>query len=287
LKRHPLIAFFVIAFGITWGIGGLFFAFSSQLIAFFGPLDLTRPFYRIVWHVAVYAPPISAFTVIALTKGADGIRAYLRRLLHWRVGIQWYLLVLVGVPALYACSRAIFFAVHGTGPAYPFDPWYLVIPSALFALVKDPGPMEELGWRGFALPLLQQRFNALASSIILGVIWGLWHLPAFYISALPQSPLSFPIFLLEVVSLSILMTAAYNSTGGSIPLAFLIHWQLNNAFGLGIFPDGLLISGILLTVAAVIFIIVLGPRCLGPTKYTEPIPPIQQREAISTTAASA
>lgn len=79
------------------------------------------------------------------------------------------------------------------------------------------------------------------------------------------------------------MTAVYNSTGGSIPLAFLFHWQLNNAFGLGIFPDGLLISTLLLAAIAVIFIIVLGPRCLGPTKYTEPIP--MKEEAVPTPAA--
>jgi hypothetical protein len=79
------------------------------------------------------------------------------------------------------------------------------------------------------------------------------------------------------------MTAVYNSTGGSIPLAFLFHWQLNNAFGLGIFPDGLLISAILLAAAAVIFIIVLGSRCLGPTKYTEPTPTPAHLKPESTT----
>ena len=143
---------------------------------------------------------------------------------------------------------------------------------ALFALIADPGPMEELGWRGFALPLLQQRFSALGASVLLGIIWGLWHLPAFYISATPQSAFSLPIFLLGTVAYAIIMTALYNGSGGSIPLAFLFHWQINNAFDLGVFPEGMLISTLLFTAAAIVFIIALGPRNLGRAKLTEPLP---------------
>lgn len=272
MKRHPLPAFFIFSFAITWGLGALFFLFASRFEPLFGEPDLGKPFYKAWFHLAVYGPALSAFVVIAMTHGAGGVRAYARRLLHWRVSIQWYAGVVLGVPIIHICSRLIYTAVGGSAQPYPFDPWYMVIPGALLGLVSDPGPMEELGWRGFALPHLQRRLSALWASVVLGVIWGVWHLPAFYISAAPQSAFSFPFFLLGSVSYSIVMTALYNGTGGSIPLAFLFHWQINNAFGLGIYPKGEWITPLLFAFVAIILAVILGPRNLGREKYTEAVP---------------
>jgi membrane protease YdiL (CAAX protease family) len=272
MKKHPLLLFFIITFAITWGLASLIIIFSSQFTALFGELDLSKPFYKAYWHIAVYAPAISAFVIIALIHGVAGVKAYLRRFLHWRAGVRWYLLVFAGIPAIHICGRLIFSASGGTLPPYPHDPWFMVIPMSLLLLVDDPGPMEELGWRGFALPLLQKRFNALGASVILGIIWGIWHLPAFYISATPQSTFSFPLFLLGSVSYAIIMTAVYNATGGSIPLAFLFHWQINNAFGFSIYPEGAWISPVLFAVVALAVIVIFGPRNLGREKYTEVVP---------------
>lgn len=271
-QRHPLITFFGITFAITWGLGALMILFSSGFVTIFGELDMKKPFYKVYWHLAVYGPAISAFIVIALTHGGAGVKAYLRRFLNWRVGFRWYLFVLVGVPAVHILGRILFAIIGGTPPPYPFEPWYMVIPVALLALIDDPGPMEELGWRGFALPHLQKRFNALGASVILGIIWGIWHLPAFYISATPQSSFSFPLSLMGSISYAIIMTALYNETGGSIPLAFLFHWQINNAFGFSIYPEGEWISPVLFATFAVIVIIIFGPRNLGRTKQTEVVP---------------
>ena len=141
-------------------------------------------------------------------------------------------------------------------------------------LLYDPGPMEELGWRGFALPHLQRKHNALWSGIILGLIWGVWHLHAFYIAALAQSSLSLPIFIIMTISLSIIMTAAYNKSEGSIPLAFLIHWLVNLGglyFNTQTFTY-FLIYTILMTCATVVIIIIFGPENLGESRYTTPIP---------------
>ncbi len=111
----------------------------------------------------------------------------------------------------------------------------MILAIGLSRLVVDPGATDELGWRGFALPLLQSRFSALWSSVILGSVWAVWHLPAFYISGLTQTTLAFPVFLLVSICLTILMTAIYNRTGGSIPLMILFHWQINDPFRLSNF----------------------------------------------------
>ena len=89
------------------------------------------------------------------------------------------------------------------------------------------GPIEELGWRGVALPLLQRRFAPLWSSLILGGIVALWHLPAFALGGTKQSAWAIGPFLIGVVAISVILTAMFNAAGGSILIAALFHFQMN------------------------------------------------------------
>jgi hypothetical protein len=83
IKRHPPLAFFLLTFGITWGLVGLYFLFPSQIRAISGAnAQLSALFF-----LAAYAPMISALTVMIVTRGASGLRAYIEWLLHWRVNI--------------------------------------------------------------------------------------------------------------------------------------------------------------------------------------------------------
>ena len=176
MKRYPLSSFFILTFVITWGLGTLPFFFGEQLFTRFGEYGLGNPIY----HIGVYAPAISALLIIGLMEVRKGILAYLHRFLHCRVGIRWYLLLLLGIPAVYLCTRILSHFILGTPLAYPVSPRYAAIPTVLWLMIYIPGPVEEIGWRGFALPLLQSRYNALRASLILGLIWAMWHLPAFF-----------------------------------------------------------------------------------------------------------
>lgn len=93
--------------------------------------------------------------------------------------------------------------------------------------------MEEFGWRGLALPLLQQKFAPIWAGLILGVIWGFWHLPAFLLSGTPQSTWSFTPFFAGSVAVSVIVTTLFNKSHGSILLPIIFHFQLNNP----IWPD--------------------------------------------------
>jgi membrane protease YdiL (CAAX protease family) len=139
---------------------------------------------------------------------------------------------------MFLAARLLAMAMGYDVPGYPFDtPWGWLAP-VLFALVNDPGGVEELGWRGFALPMLQRRFGALNAALILGVIWGIWHLPAFMISGTNQSATSLPIFLVGSVAFSVLL--AYTTT----------VWLL----------------------VAIVLVLVLGAKNLGSAeKITEPL----------------
>jgi membrane protease YdiL (CAAX protease family) len=260
MRKRPLLSFFVLTFAITWGLGACYALFPDRLVAWFGPISNTNP----LFYAAVYAPSLSAVIVTAYADGISGLRVLLGRLVRWRVGIHWYLIVLLGMPALIVGSAIL--SAWLSGESFHFSQGHrqLALYPVLLSLVLDPGPLgEELGWRGFALPRLLQRHSALTASIILGLIWGIWHLPAFFINGLPQNQLSLPAFLVGCVALSVLITWVYQHTQGSTLFAILIHWIFNTDF----LPRGSLPAlAAILTVAALVIVGVCGPQLSRPSK---------------------
>ncbi len=217
-RNAGLIPFFILTYVITWGIGIFVILFPAQFKAIFGEITGFNP----IAILAVAAPTISATILVLVREGWSGVRALYARLFHWRVGIQWYALILIGIPMIG------WLIVQGTGsdPKYDLSTPPLILSALLNLLIF--GPLgEELGWRGYALPRLLKYFNPLAASLILGAIWGVWHLPSFFISSLVQSSLSLPIFLIMGLTTSILLTWLFEHTGRSVLIAVLFHYSLN------------------------------------------------------------
>ena len=220
---RTVVPFFALAFGLSWGVAAVAIAFADQLEPFFGPLGLTNP----LFFLAVYAPAVAGIGLVVRHYGWRGLRSYLRRLTLWRVPAGWTAYLVLGVPAAFYLGAWI----KGSSLAFPFTPWYAVLPALLLMLAL--GPMEEFGWRGVALPLLQRRFRPIGADLIVSTMWALWHLPAFFLSGTPQSEWSFPAFFIGVVSVSFILTPLFNAAGGSILVAALYHFQMNNP----IWPD--------------------------------------------------
>src|SRR5260370_34724501 len=103
MRSRPLVAFFVLTFAITWGLGACYMLFPARFEALFGEISNTNPLFL----VAVYAPSVSALIVTGYTRGVSGLRELLSRLLRWRVGLKWYLTVFLGVPLLLLGSAAL------------------------------------------------------------------------------------------------------------------------------------------------------------------------------------
>ena len=216
--------FLAMTFGLTWGVGALLIPFGEQVEAVFGELGPRNPVYLLL----VYSPAIAAIALVWRHYGAKGLGSFFRRLTLWRMPRTWWLFLLVGIPA------AVYLAalVAGTiADPFPFSPWYAVLPAAALALAF--GPIEEFGWRGVGLPLLQRRFTPLGAALIIGFVWALWHVPAFLFGGTVQSSWSFLPFFLGVIALSVIITSAFNVTRGSILIAALFHFQLMNPA----FPD--------------------------------------------------
>ena len=170
--------------------------------------------------LAVYAPAIAAFGLVMANAGRDGLVRFAGRLGKWRVGSLWWAFVVVGIPLIFVIGAAM----KGSLATYtmPFGTVGETLTGMGFMLLL--GPIEEFGWRGAALPLLQRRLAPIWASVVLGLIWGLWHMPAFLMSGTPQSAWDFSPFVVGVIAISVILTPLFNASGGSILLAMLFHF---------------------------------------------------------------
>ncbi|MBC8553773.1 MAG: CPBP family intramembrane metalloprotease [Candidatus Brocadiales bacterium] len=239
---RSLTPFLLISFGLAWGIVGLYVFLPEHMGAAFGELTGNHP----LFYLAVYSPAIAAFTLVAHTGGIAGLRHFLRRALLWRCSTAWYAFLIIGIPLIFIIGSA--FRGNLLTEPFPFASTQSLITALLLAAIK--GPVEEFGWRGLALPLLQRKFAPLWAGLILGGIWGLWHLPAFLLSGTQQSEWSFAAFFTGCLAISVIATALFNQSRGSILLSAFFHFSLMNP----VFPDAQPYDTYILVVVAALIV---------------------------------
>jgi membrane protease YdiL (CAAX protease family) len=224
LARHPLVFFFVIAYAGTWlvELPYVLSEYGAGLLPTRSPVLLwTSP-------VAIFAGPfLSAFVMTGVTQGREGVHRFLRRFVLWRVGLRWYLFVFVGIPVLVVLSVVVIPGVLGSFQGLATLAPLSVLGIFLYALIPGGALGEEPGWRGFALPRLQSMHGPLLGSVILGVLWGLWHLPLFWTPWNELTALNVVGYVLTTTCLAIMYTWVFNNTKGSVLMAILIHATFN------------------------------------------------------------
>ncbi|MDI9624687.1 MAG: type II CAAX endopeptidase family protein [Methanothermobacter sp.] len=254
-EKH-LYIFFLIAFAWSW------------------LLWLPEAIWSIKLYLAPFGPTIAAFILTYASGGLDGAKKLLKRGIDFSFGKIWLIPIFLLMPTIIGLSFLL--AILSGEPAPEMgvlsQPW-IIIPAFFYILFLG-GPMaEEFGWRGYALDRLQTKYNALISSIILGIIWGLWHLPLFFMKG-QEIYRNVPIlgFILGTVLLSILFTWIYNNTGRSILAVLLFHTMGNLSHF--IFPTmatslGGLYSLILNIIAVIIILIIWGPEKMIRRQYQQ------------------
>ena len=267
-KRNSLVAYFILAYGITWILSIIA---TKGLLPFQLPTAI-RTFGSLLLH---YGPALAAIIVTGIAGGRVGVQKLLGRFREWRVGVQWYLFVLLYPTISRLIAVGLNVLLGGTAPAFfrarfvpEGNPVILFVPVFVGVLLQA-GVAEEIGWRGFALPRLQARYSALTSSLILGMLWALWH---FHPQNWPGlAPIAFW-YILEVLSLTVIFTWVYNNTRGSLLVAVLFHTASNTSdWIVPIVPfitgasdiRAFVLHGLFNLIVAIAIIVVFGPKHLS------------------------
>ena len=227
VARAPIASFLLTAFAISW--------------ALWTPLVVSRSLSGAgawaIYYAGVVGPAAAAF--LCATLGASVTPAALRRrFLQWRPGARWYAIAIL-LPFAVRAVAVIAVTLSGTGPMQ-----IVLRPAAeigrITLLMILLVPFEEAGWRGYCLPLLQQRWTPLASSMIVGAIWALWHLPLAWASVGHQQssePLRYMAwFAGTIIPVSCVATWLFNRTGESLAVVSLFHVAVNLADFLLVLP---------------------------------------------------
>ncbi|HEV3415555.1 MAG TPA: type II CAAX endopeptidase family protein [Pirellulales bacterium] len=228
-KNGELAAFFGCTFAITWGLAALLVFFPNLVARVFGEFSTKSPLY----YLAIYAPSLVALSLSYWRHGGRGALRLIGTLRPRAASIPFYALVLFGWLGVQALALVLQGLADGTPPAWPdFSRWYMAPVVLVVTLATNPGPLgEELGWRGYALPrLLSGSRSALSAAVVLGVTWGVWHLPRFFIAASPHEvPMGIIWLLLSTTLLSVMMTWLFRRTNGDVLAAgVLVHLMMTN-----------------------------------------------------------
>lgn len=224
LRRHSLVISILLMFGVTWPV----------MLAGSGLLPFQFPFLLSLmtgWGLA-----LASLVMTGLALGKAGFLDLLKRFLVWRIELRWYGIALLLLPGLQLLSIFLTWAISPAsvdfssivarsilGESSPL--LLLALPWFLYEVITNG---EELAWRGYVLPRLQSRYNALFSSLVIGLLWSIWHLP-YFLGTGSSTGRSFLWFTLAHLALAVLYTWLYNNTGGSLLLVTLFHASGNTA----------------------------------------------------------
>ena len=211
-----LATFFVLTYALTWTLFILVAVAVPARTGLGGALVL----------LGAYAPSIVAVSLTWRAGGGRAVRDLLGGVLIADVPVRLYVLALSYMGVIKLSAAVLHRAIAGTWPAFGTEPLYLLPLAVAISTPFQAG--EEIGWRGFALPRLAERFGFRAASVVLGVIWAFWHLPQFYIADADTYHQSFAVWAPQVVAMSVALAWMYYRSGGSLLLPMLMHAAINN-----------------------------------------------------------
>jgi uncharacterized protein len=249
-KRHPLITFFVLAYALSW------LAWPVWALGFY-----PNPIFS-------FGPFLAALLVLAITRGKTGVGGLLRRMVRWRVGLRWYAVALLVPVTLTLAATVLNVLLGAQAPSSAeLGGWTGLLPL-FFLILLIPGlggTWEEPGWRGYALPRLQDGRSALIASLILGVLWALWHLPLMVVGQVHYAD------IVLVIAAAVVFTWVFNNANGSVLIVMLMHAMNNTVSGSFFSPmfsgaDSVRQSWMIAAVwcvAAIVVVVVAGPAHLS------------------------
>ncbi|MBD3407541.1 MAG: CPBP family intramembrane metalloprotease [Candidatus Lokiarchaeota archaeon] len=226
IERRKAVVFVLLAYGITWILA------MPLVLSYLGIISIAMSYS--IHYLLPYGPLLAALVTTTLVDGTEKVRELFHRIAKWKIRPLWIAITLFSVWLMYIGSGLII-VVMG-------EPWpdinafgqmqylpYLNVIVAWILWICTYGIGEETGWRGFLLPHLQSKYNALTSSLILALIWAGWHLPMFlyHVNFIMMGPIGTIFWVIGLMFGSVLLTSLYNNTEGSILLVAVWHGTYN------------------------------------------------------------
>ncbi len=262
-ELRNLLLYLLFAFGWSWFWWFLFIIGTLEMPVGIGTpnVDLVSAGPIVLLIVLTpYGPTMGSFVVTYVTEGKTGVKKLWKKFWSTDLGHRWFLGILLIEAILFVIPHLLTRIFEGfktelVSMRNPLMIIGLIVPNLIHG-----GMSEEFGWRGFALPRLQARWDALTSSIILGVIWAVWHVPLWF---LPPEPRQFSFFLWAglIILWSVLFTWVFNNTNGSILGAVLFH-SLGNLFS-EMFPSSFIYRFSIRLVLVLLIIMLYGSKALN------------------------
>lgn len=220
---REVVTFFVLTLALSWAV----WLPGALGIVEFGSFTLA------VIVIGGFGPLVAAALVTWLV--GDSLRSWVGQLLRWRVHYGWYLAAFTIPIVMFAATFIVYSALGNPveqAEVIQQIPVYLLplifVLNMVFVFLLGGG-QEELGWRGFALPRLLNRLNAVTASVVIGAVWALWHFPLFLMDGSSQFDQPFVPYAIGLLALSIVFTWLYRGTGRSVFLAMILHASYNSA----------------------------------------------------------
>lgn len=224
---RSLIKFFCLTFALTWTCFFAVLALMRRPASAGIPLTMLR---ELLLYLGIFAPALVALGVTAQENGSAHVRALLRRTVQWEAGARWYVFAVVFMAAVKLSVAVVHRLLFASWPPFGHElPGVIIVAIAISTPVQAG---EEIGWRGFALPRMASRMGFAGASIVLGLIWALWHLPIFFMPGADKYGQSFPVWALGVTALSVAIAWLYVHTDGSLLLTMLMHSAINQSVGI-------------------------------------------------------
>lgn len=248
IQKHDLLTFLILAYMLSWIVEIPLVLSAQGVIAADIPFELH--------YLAGYGPMLAALIVTGLTGGKEGLRDLWARMTKLKLSLKWWLIAVSPLGICLLAGTALWLIqgqkldLAAMGQVDYLPPLGLV---AIPLWILTFGIGEETGWRGFALPRLQNERSAFSATLFLWVFWALWHIPLFFYA---YEPTIIPGMLTGLLAGTIIFTWLYNSTGGSVLMTAIFHGLFNYTTACTSCKTGLL-AAIISTVVMVWAVVVL------------------------------
>jgi len=219
---RTVVIFFLLTFLASWSL--FIAAVSVSGTAHYGSIFSTLGYG--MYLIGVFTPALVAVLLSWREQRRAGVKALLSQMLRVPSHFVWYLFAIGYFLVVKIMAALIYRVIAGEWPVFGHESFVVIAAAVIFSTPFQAG--EELGWRGFALPRLSNQFGLPLASIILGLIWAVWHLPFFFFEGADKFGQSFPVYLVSVVALCVAIAWLYWRTRGSLLLVMFMHSAVNN-----------------------------------------------------------